>query len=130
MIFIKIDGGGYSKEISDQLTLENLDFAILNFNILHNEFKLFIDTTTIIDDKINLYRGNYPITSINASDIIVTRVLSAIPLDKEVNGLVLNELKHEYIISFKQFNKTLDKNRLNHIYLVARNPIDYTYTKK
>lgn len=130
MIFIKLDGGTYSKENKNIFTIDNLDFIILNFNIIQDEIKLFIDSVIIEDDNIKLLRGNLLVSSINVSDVVVTKVLSTIPLNKEVSGLLLNELRYEYIVSFKQFNSKYNKNRLNHIYLIDRNPIDYKYTKK
>ena len=130
MVFVKLDGGTYSKENKDTFTIDNLDFIILNFNIIQDEIKLFIDSIIIEDDNIKLLRGNLLVSSINISDVMVTRVLSTIPLNKEVSGLILNELRYEYIVSFKQFNSRYNKNRLNHMYLIDRNPIDYKYTKK
>lgn len=130
MIFIKLDGGTYLKENKDTFTIDNLDFIILNFNIIQDEIKLFVDSVIIEGDNIKLLRGNLLVSSIPVSDVIVTRVLSTIPLNKEVSGLLLNELRYEYIVSFKQFNNRYNKNRLNHIYLIDRNPIDYKYTKK
>lgn len=130
MFFIKIDNHGYDKSVIQELNLNSIDFALLNFNIIQDELKLFIDDIFISDNKINLYRCNCLISSIDVSDVIITRVLSTIPLDKEVKGLTLNELRYEYIISFKEFNKTKNKHRLNHLYLRSRNVLDYMFIKK
>lgn len=130
MFFIKIDKFGYDKSVIKELNLNNIEFALLNFNIVQDELKLFIDDISISDNKISLFRCNCLINSIDISDVTVTRVISTIPLDKEVNGLILNELRYEYIISFKEFNKIKNKYRLNHIYLKSRDVLDYIFIKK
>lgn len=130
MFFIKIDKFGYDKSDIKELNLSNIEFALLNFNIIQDELKLFIDDISINDKKISLYKCNCLISSIDASDVTITRVISTIPLDKEVNGLILNELRYEYIISFKEFNKIKNKYRLNHIYLKSRDVLDYIFIKK
>ena len=130
MLFIKIDKFGYDKSIIKELNLNNIDFALLNFNIIQDELKLFADDIFISDNKINFYRCNCLISSIDVSDVTVSRIISTIPLDKEVDGLILNELRYEYIISFKEFNKIKNKHRLNHIYLRSRDVLDYIFIKK
>lgn len=130
MFFIKIDKHSYNKSAIQELNLKNMEFALINFNIIQDELKLFIDDISISDKKINLYRCNFLVASIDVSDVTVTRVISTTPLDREVNGLVLNELRYEYIISFKEFNKIKNKHRLNHIYLKSRDVLDYIYIKK
>lgn len=130
MILININGGEHSKEYLDTFNVKNLEFALLHFNIKQDEIKLLIDEIVIEKNKMNLYRGGFLISSIKISDVVITKALSTIPLNKEVNGLALNELKYEYIISFRQFSKKHKINRMNNIYIIDRNPIDYLYTKK
>lgn len=130
MVFIKIDKFGYEKNIIKEMTLNNIEFALLNFNVIQDELKLLIEDISITDNKISLFRCNCLISSIDVSDVTITRVISTIPLDKEVNGCILNELKYEYIISFKELNKLKNKSRLNHIYIKSRDVLDYIFIKK
>lgn len=130
MNFIKIDSNGYDKSIIQELCLNNIDFALLNFNILRDELKLYVDDIKINKKNISLYRCNCLVCSIDVSDVCITRVISTIPVNKEVNGLLLHELRYEYIISYKEFNPVVNKCKLNHLYLRSRNVLDYVFIKK
>lgn len=130
MNFITIDNNGYNVNNINELGLNNLEFASLNFNIIQDELELFPDDIIIKENNITLYRCNCIICSINVSDVNITRVVSTIPLNKEVNGLLLNELRYEYIISFKQLNKNTNNYKLKHMYLRSRTVLDYIFIKK
>ena len=130
MIFIDRSSKEYTKKFLKELRLDNIEFLILNFNIKQDEFKLFSDSIFITDNNIKMYRGNLLIAVLDISELNITKLSSLIPLDKKVNTLTLNEVKNEYIISFKQYNCNTKQHRLNHIYIIERQPIDYIYTKK
>lgn len=130
LILIKIDEHDYQKDIINEFHINNIDSILLNFNIIQDEMELLIDDLSISNGKLNLYRCNCLISSFNVSDVIITRVLSTIPLDIEINGFLLNEQRYEYIISYHEFNPKKNKSRLNHMYLRSRNIKDYIYIKK
>lgn len=130
MIFININKGDYSKTIINEFTVDNIDFALLNFNIRQDELKMFIDNISITNNKLNLYRCNFLISSIDVSDVIITKTLSYIPLEQEINDLKMHELRYEYIITFKKFNKINNISKLNHIYIKSRNVESYEFIKK
>lgn len=130
MILIDFSENKYDKKIIENIKIENIDFINFNFNKVSDELKLFVDEMKITDNKIEIYKGGLLVSSIDVSDITITKLLSHNPTNKEVNGLNLIQTKLEHIISFKQFN-TLNKiHKLKHIYISQRNTIDYIYIKK
>lgn len=130
MILVNIENKTIEKKDIHVFEVNNMDYIYFNFNVSQYKLKINSDNIVIKNNKLEIFRCGFPIVSLDIDDIEIYKVLSYIPLDTEINGLILHEMKYEYIIRFKKINSSNCKHKTNYLYIMERNPIDYTYIKK